>query len=128
MWKIIFDSISLVIESNLKDIGNLMSGIGSVMCGIAALKSLAIGKSYLKTKKIEAAFNIQRSFEETIEYIIEIVKDPGMYKHDFYYPFQVPETGNKDHPKYPERPARLIKNKYGLLKENLTFNIGILRA
>lgn len=110
-----------ILESNLKDIGSLMTGI-------AALKSLAIGKSYLKTKKIEAALNIQRSFEETIKYIIEIVKNPCIYEHDLYYPSEFPERGNKDNPKYPDRPARLIKNKYGLLKENLTFNIGVLGA
>lgn len=67
-----------------------------------------------------AALALQTSFQNTIQYISEIILKHGLFQYKGHYPFNMPETRDNDSKPYPERPARLITNQLGVFKSDLS--------
>lgn len=78
-------------------------------------------KAYRDKKKQQdlAVIKIKTLLKPSIEYILKILNNPGIYQYKDYYPNSNPETSASDAKCFSERPSRLIFNEKEKLKKSL---------
>lgn len=92
-----------------------------VLIFIATCFAIIEFRQYRKRIRSESAVRALVEIKSCINYINEIISRTGYYDYLNYYPFKIPEIGSREEKleSFPERPARLIYNRIGLMQRKL---------